>query len=58
MEKGGVYSILFKGKRKIASGNTVNDFETVEIAKPGDTRKPPKGASEPLFDGPTVDPTD
>ena len=32
MERGGIYLILFKGKRKIASGNSVNDFEVVEIA--------------------------
>ena len=49
MKIGGVYSILFNGKKKIPSGNSVNDFEVVEIAPPGKTKQGATVAEEELF---------
>lgn len=39
MGRGGIYSILFNGKKKIPSGNSVNDFEVIEIAPPPELRE-------------------
>ena len=58
MQRGGVYSILFQGKKKIESGNTVNAFELVEIAAPGDTKAPAAKNTELDLGVPVQDPTD
>ena len=49
MVRGGVYSILFNGKKKIPSGNSVNDFEVIEIAAPAEVKQGAIVAKEDLF---------
>jgi len=58
MERGGVYRIIFGGKRGLEGGHRVTEVDLVEIAKPGDTKK--SAGTVPVLDLglPAPDPTD